>query len=191
LCSGTPDRERQRETERDIERQRETERDRKRQKETERDRERQRETERDRERQREREEVGHRLRTGSASPYAVCMIRARGAAAVADAAVVVVVGGGGRLKTVWEVTHRGWYYRRRGRWGEVYLIKRRDSDEEEEEGVGVQEQQHAGIPVAISRESVCCLLVLNLVSSTPPCIRQPGSRKFHFIGCRVFYLMES
>jgi hypothetical protein len=171
---------RQRETERDRERHRETERDRKRQKETERDRERQRETERDRERQREREEVGHRLRTGSASPYAVCMIRARGAAAVADAAVVVVVGGGGRLKTVWEVTHRGWYYRRRGRWGEVYLIKRRDS-----------EQQHAGIPVAISRESVCCLLVLNLVSSTPPCIRQPGSRKFHFIGCRVFYLMES
>ena len=26
------------------------------------------------------------------------------------------------------------------------------------------------------RESVCCLLVLNLVSSTLPCIRQPGPR---------------
>jgi hypothetical protein len=25
-------------------------------------------------------------------------------------------------------------------------------------------------------ESVCCLLVLNLVSSTHPCIRQPGPR---------------
>jgi hypothetical protein len=25
-------------------------------------------------------------------------------------------------------------------------------------------------------ERVCCLLVLNLVSSTPPCIRQPGPR---------------
>jgi len=25
-------------------------------------------------------------------------------------------------------------------------------------------------------ERVCCLLVLDLVSSTPPCIRQPGPR---------------
>ena len=45
------ERQRLRETERDIERHRETERDRERQRETERDRERQRETERDRERQ--------------------------------------------------------------------------------------------------------------------------------------------
>ena len=29
---------------------------------------------------------------------------------------------------------------------------------------------------SISRERVCCLLVLNLVSSTLPCIRQPGQR---------------
>jgi hypothetical protein len=34
------------------------------------------------------------------------------------------------------------------------------------------EEQHR---VAL-RERVCCLLVLNLVSSTPPCIRQPGPR---------------
>jgi len=31
------------------------------------------------------------------------------------------------------------------------------------------------------RERVCCLLVLNLVSSTPPCIRQPGPR-LHVLG---------
>jgi hypothetical protein len=27
-----------------------------------------------------------------------------------------------------------------------------------------------------AQERVCCLLVLNIVSSTPPCIRQPGMR---------------
>ena len=35
--------------------------------------------------------------------------------------------------------------------------------------LGVPGQKHLG-------ESVCCLLVLNLVSSTLPCIRQPGPR---------------
>jgi hypothetical protein len=33
----------------------------------------------------------------------------------------------------------------------------------------------AGFPSG-GKERVCCLLVLNLVSSTLPCIRQPGPR---------------